>query len=156
VSVKLKYLDAWTAARQRNAARYAQMFAERGLVQHGVLALPCDMLSAICRAATDCRHTYNQFVIRAMRRDDLREYLKANGVTTEVYYPLPMHQQECFSYLNYCDGELPHSERAARETLALPVYAELTDAQSEHVVETTAAFLEGTVKPHSTGKTKPV
>jgi dTDP-4-amino-4,6-dideoxygalactose transaminase len=129
--VKLKYLDEWTAARQRNAARYRQLFAETGLAEDGVshsrVILPTKQ--------PDCRHIYNQFVIRTEQRDALMAHLKARQIGTEVYYPVPMHLQECFADLEYGAGDFPESERAALETLAIPVYPELTIDMIEVVVE---------------------
>jgi dTDP-4-amino-4,6-dideoxygalactose transaminase len=112
--VKLKYLDEWTAARQRNAACYRQLFAEAGVM----VGLPHD--------AGYGRHIYNQFVIRTAQRDALMAHLKANQIGTEIYYPVPMHVQECFADLGYKAGDFPASEQAAQETLAIPVYPELT------------------------------
>jgi dTDP-4-amino-4,6-dideoxygalactose transaminase len=127
VSTKLRYLDAWTAARQDNAKRYDRLFGEAGLE----IGLPT--------VATD-RHIFNQYVIRAEDRDGLRARLQQRGVGTEVYYPVPMHLQECFAYLGYKAGAFPQSERAASETLALPIYPELTEAQARYVVEAIQDF----------------
>jgi dTDP-4-amino-4,6-dideoxygalactose transaminase len=133
VRVKLSHLDEWTAARQRNAQRYETLFRERGLGRKGsdVIALP---------AATESRHIFNQYVIRAPRRDELRRYLSEAGIGTEVYYPVPLHLQECFTYLGHRPGDLPVSEAAARETLALPVFPELSDEQAHCVVDRIAEF----------------
>jgi len=125
VSAKLPYLDDWTAARQQNAARYDQLLAESGLVERGIVAPP--------RVAGN-RHIFNQYVIRVPERDRLQNALKEKGVGTEIYYPVPMHVQECFAYLGHRQGDFPESERAARETLALPVYPELSDEQAAFVV----------------------
>lgn len=127
VSAKLTYLDQWTAARQRNAARYDRLFSEAGLP----ITLP--------KIVTD-RHIFNQYVIRSSRRDELQAHLKKHGVATEVYYPVPMHRQECFAYLGYTAGAFPESELAASKTLALPVYPELSEAQAIYVVECIAEF----------------
>jgi dTDP-4-amino-4,6-dideoxygalactose transaminase len=120
--VKLKYLDAWTAGRQRNAERYRQLFAEAGTP----IELPWD--------AGYGRHIYNQFVIRSNRRDELMAHLKAQQIGTEVYYPVAMHLQECFADTGYHLGDFPNSESAARETLALPIYPELTEEMLATVV----------------------
>ncbi len=126
--VKLKYLDEWTAARRRNAERYRQLFAAAGVP----VGLPHD--------AGYGRHIYNQFVIRSGRRDALLAYLKAQQIGTEIYYPVPLHLQECFAGLGYRAGDLPASEQAAQETLALPIYPELTDAVLATVVRAIAEF----------------
>jgi dTDP-4-amino-4,6-dideoxygalactose transaminase len=133
VRVKLSHLDEWTAARQHNAQRYGTLFRERGLGREGsdVIGLP---------AATESRHIFNQYVIRAPRRDELRRHLSEAGIGTEVYYPVPLHLQECFAYLGHRPGDLPVSEAAARETLALPVFPELSDEQAHYVVDRIAEF----------------
>jgi dTDP-4-amino-4,6-dideoxygalactose transaminase len=130
--VKLPRLDSWSNARARNAARYRELFADAGLLEE--IELPFE------REGT--RHIYNQYVVRVRdgRRDALIEHLKRAGVGTEIYYPVPLHLQECFRYLGYCEGDFPESERAARETLALPVYPELSEEQQHYVVETIRAF----------------
>lgn len=137
--VKLKYLDGWTAARQRNADRYRRLFAAAGLADprspipnpQTPIALPTDMGYG--------RHIYNQFVIRAARRDAVMAELKARKIGHEIYYPVPLHLQECFVGLGYRPGDLPESEAAARETLALPIYGELTEEMQAAVVEAIAA-----------------
>ncbi len=131
--VKAPHLAAWTEARRRNAARYRELFAS--LVPAGTVTLPAE--------APDYYHIYNQFVIRSARRDALRAHLGAVGVGTEIYYPVPFHAQECFAPLGYRAGAFPHAERAAAETLALPIYGELTEHQQRHVVESIAAFVAG-------------
>jgi dTDP-4-amino-4,6-dideoxygalactose transaminase len=141
--VKLQYLDGWTAARQRNAATYRRLFADAGLVVPPV-ALAADLQDAagvvLPVEADGCTHIYNQFVIRSGRRDDLQRYLKERQIGTEVYYPVSLHQQECFTDLGYATGAFPESERAAAETLALPIYPELTVEMQETVVEAIADF----------------
>jgi dTDP-4-amino-4,6-dideoxygalactose transaminase len=87
------------------------------------------------------RHIFNQYVIRTPRRDELRAHLAANGVGTEIYYPLPLHAQRCFAYLEHEPGDFPHAQRAAAEVLALPTYPELTAEQREYVVRQSASFL---------------
>jgi dTDP-4-amino-4,6-dideoxygalactose transaminase len=128
--VKLKYLDDWTLGRQRNARFYDRAFAEQ--VPAPRLATP--------RAPACGRHIYNQYVVRVERRDALREFLAKRQIGTEIYYPVPLHLQECFAYLGYRRGELPQSERAAAETLALPIYPELSEAQLTAVVASVADF----------------
>ena len=131
VAVKLGYLDDWTAARQKNAARYREMFASAGLTDR--VRPPVEK---------ENRHIYNQFVIRIdAGRDDLRTYLAEQGIGTEVYYPVPMHLQECFAGLGCQAGDYPVSEQAANQTLALPIYPELTESQQAYVVEKIDAFL---------------
>jgi dTDP-4-amino-4,6-dideoxygalactose transaminase len=128
--VKLKYLDGWTEGRQRNAAFYDSAFAKAGL--GGKLRTPPVM--------PGYRHIFNQYVVRAQSRDALRQRLTECGIGSEIYYPVPLHQQTCFAYLNYGSGDFPHSEQAAAETLALPIYPELGEAQLAHVVATVAEF----------------
>jgi dTDP-4-amino-4,6-dideoxygalactose transaminase len=138
LSVKLPHLDSWSAARRRNADLYAEFFG-RGGAAEGNVTLP----EAIYResGATD-HHIYNQYVVRATRRDELREWLDRHEVGTAIYYPVPFHLQECFAYLGYREGELPVSERAAAEVLALPIYPELREEQIEYVVSTINEFYE--------------
>jgi dTDP-4-amino-4,6-dideoxygalactose transaminase len=130
VSIKLKYLDQWTKARQENAKKYRALFSHAGL--EDVVELPYEK---------EDRHIYNQFVIRVgERRDDLRGFLSDAGIGTEVYYPVPLHLQDCFSDLNYKKGDFPQAEHAALHTLALPIYPELSDDQIEYVVEKIKGF----------------
>ncbi|MPZ76501.1 MAG: aminotransferase class V-fold PLP-dependent enzyme [Deltaproteobacteria bacterium] len=128
--VKLKHLTAWTEARRRNAQRYRELFAESGLQSQ--VTLPQDTPG----------HIYNQFVIRVPRRDELRSFLRQNGVETEIYYPVPLHLQDCFADLGYRKGELPESEKAAAQVLALPIYPELLMEQQRHVVEQIRRYLD--------------
>ncbi len=139
--IKLKYLDGWTAGRQRNAARYRELFAKAGLTtadrrpttdngQQSAVGLPHD--------AGFGRHIYNQFVIRMDRRDAVIASLKAQQIGHEIYYPVPLHLQECFADWGYRPGDFPHSEAAARETLALPIYPELTEEMQAAVVRAVA------------------
>jgi len=128
--VKLKYLDGWTTARQRNAAFYDAAFAAAGLADK--LETP--------QAAKNGRHIFNQYVVRAQNRDALKDFLAGRSIGTEIYYPVPLHLQQCFAYLNHVAGDFPESERAARETLALPIYPELDQAQLHAVVASIAEF----------------
>ncbi len=129
--VKLPHLDDWTAGRQRNAQTYRRLFAAAGLSQIG---LPAELPNR--------RHIYNQFVIRCPHRDELMDFLKERKIGSEIYYPQPLHLQECFASLGYKPGDYPESERAAAETLALPIYPELTEAMQEIVANTIAEFYE--------------
>jgi dTDP-4-amino-4,6-dideoxygalactose transaminase len=129
LQVKLRYLDSWSEGRQRNADAYRELFA----AQNVPLVLPQPK-------EYQTRHIYNQFVIRGERRDDLQAYLKNAGIGTEVYYPLPMHLQECFADLGYKAGDMPVSEKLAKDSLALPVYPELKREDLEYVVDTVRAF----------------
>jgi dTDP-4-amino-4,6-dideoxygalactose transaminase len=144
VLAKLPHLDAWTAARQANAGRYRELFAQSGLVESGLVTLSHDssLSPDPCSLTPPCRHIYNQLVIRVPRRDELQACLKAQGIATEVYYPVPMHLQECFTGLGHTPGRLPHSERAAEETLALPVSPELSREQARQVVDAIARFFK--------------
>lgn len=131
--VKLPHLQAWSEARRRNAARYRSLVAAAGL--QDVVRLPCE--------APERTHIYNQFVVRVPDRDRLRAHLQARGIGTEVYYPVPFHRQACLVNLGYAAGSFPHAEAAAAESLALPVYGELTEAQQETVVDAMHAFYRG-------------
>jgi dTDP-4-amino-4,6-dideoxygalactose transaminase len=131
--VKLPHLDDWTAGRQQNAARYRQMFADAGLTD--LVRLPIE--------ASNRTHIYNQFVVRVSQRDQLKAHLDKSGIGTEVYYPVPFHLQKCFASLGYAAGAFPHAELAARESLAHPIYTELTEAQQADVVGDIKRFYKG-------------
>ncbi|HLG30473.1 MAG TPA: DegT/DnrJ/EryC1/StrS family aminotransferase [Candidatus Brocadiales bacterium] len=135
LQVKLKYLDKWTLKRQKNAETYNKLFIEAGLTGNGH-----DSPVALPYTVQGNRHIFNQYVIRAKDRNNLQNFLKANGIGTEVYYPLPLHLQDCFSNLGYKEGDFPESEKAAKETLALPIYPELTQERQEHVVNKIKEF----------------
>jgi dTDP-4-amino-4,6-dideoxygalactose transaminase len=126
--VKLTHLSAWTVARRRNARRYRQWFEEVGALKY--VSLPEDTPG----------HIYNQFIGRFSERNRLQTFLRERAVETEVYYPLPLHVQECFCDLGYRNGDFPHAEAAARESLALPIYPELTEAQQRYVVNQIREF----------------
>jgi dTDP-4-amino-4,6-dideoxygalactose transaminase len=129
--VKLKYLNRWTGGRRRNADRYRVLFKEYSLGPP-FLSLPLRRKGFF--------HIYNQFVIRAQRRDALQDYLKEKGIGSAIYYPVPLHLQDCYQYLGYRPGDLPESERAAKEVLALPIYPELTLDQQRQVVRAITSF----------------
>jgi dTDP-4-amino-4,6-dideoxygalactose transaminase len=133
--VKAPHLDGWTEGRRRNAAAYRTLFREAGLDR--TIGLPAE--------PPDCRHIYNQFVIRTADRDGLKRHLDEHGIGNEIYYPVPFHLQPCFADLGYARGAFPHAERAAAETLAIPIYGELTDAQRRTVVSTIEQFVHGKV-----------
>lgn len=126
--VKLRYLDSWTTARQHNASLYRKLFSEVGTC----VSIPEEL--------PDRRHIYNQFVIRSSRRDALMAHLKRCQVGHEVYYPLPLHIQKCFAYLNYQLSDFPESELAAEESLAIPIFPELTDTAIQAVVKAVSTF----------------
>jgi len=137
VLAKLKYLDSWTVARQANAARYKRLFTEAGLIISGDARTEKQI---ILPRIPGRGHVVNQYVIRVQRRDDLRTFLNNKGVGNEVYYPVPLHLQECFAYLGGHTGDYPESEKAAKESVALPVYPELNNEQAQFVVECIAEF----------------
>ncbi|HEX9154910.1 MAG TPA: DegT/DnrJ/EryC1/StrS family aminotransferase, partial [Nitrospira sp.] len=130
--VKLKYLDQWTEGRRRNAERYQQLFAQANLLDRVTLPL----------TAPGNFHVYNQYTVRVGKRDELRNFLKDQGVGSEVYYPLPMHLQNCYQALGHRKGSFPVSERAAEEVLSLPIYAELEENQLVYVVEQIKQFFD--------------
>ena len=139
---KLPHLAGWTDARRSHAEYYRQAMQEAGLV--AVPGSPVDARHVVLPIEVDeRRHVYHQFVIRigGGRRDALRQHLAANQIGTEIYYPIPLHLQECFAGLGYQKGDFPHSEQAAAETVALPIYPELTEGQQQRVVEAIGKFL---------------
>ena len=131
LNVKLPLLDAWRDAREAHARRYTDRLRAGAAAASGVIA-PTETEGG--------RHVWNQYVIRVQRRDELRQYLAAAGVGTEIYYPIPLHLQQCFAYLGHHAGQMPESERAAHEVLALPVFPELSPAQIDHVAGTIQRF----------------
>ena len=135
LKIKLPHLNEWSAARRANARFYREEFARVGL--DSVLTMPVEPFAG-CGAPN--HHIYNQFVIRVPRRDELCEHLLRNQIGCAIYYPVPLHLQECFASLGYREGDFPESERAARETLALPIFPELTREQQSFVVKTIRAF----------------
>jgi dTDP-4-amino-4,6-dideoxygalactose transaminase len=131
LKVKAPHLAAWTTARRMNASRYARLFREADLTDQVILPIE----------PTGRRHVYNQFVIRVSGRDGLKRHLDERGIASEIYYPIPFHLQPCFAGLGYRVGHFPQAERAARECLAIPVYAELTLEQQQAVVGAIAEFV---------------
>jgi len=131
--VKLPHLDSWSDARKANADYYRQLFTDAGLTEQIILPFERE----------NVRHIYNQFVIRVPeRRDELRRFLTENEIGTDIYYPVSLHLQECFEYLGYKKGDFPESERASRETLAIPIFPELKREQQECVVEKIEEFFQ--------------
>ena len=135
LNVKLPHLHAWSAARREVADFYREEFRRHGLAD--TLQLPAEPFRA---AGLTNHHIYHQYVIRTAARDALRDHLTAHEIGTAIYYPLGLHVQKCFEYLGYAEGDLPETERACRETLALPIYPELTRAQQSYVVAEIARF----------------
>jgi len=124
LGVKSRYLEKWNAARRRNAARYRDLFEEFSLA--GRIELPAE--------PANCLHVYNQFTVRVQKREALREKLRAKGMPTEIYYPIPLHLQKAFRYLGYQQGDFPEAERASAEVLSLPIYPELAEEQQRSIV----------------------
>jgi dTDP-4-amino-4,6-dideoxygalactose transaminase len=139
LQVKLKYVEGWNEARRRRAARYDQLFAAAGLISDGGQpenAAPIQLPLTSPQA----HHVFHQYVVRAYRREELREFLTARKIGTEIYYPIPLHLQPCFAYLGYREGDFPEAERAAKEVLALPMFPELTQGEQDWVVKSIAEF----------------
>jgi dTDP-4-amino-4,6-dideoxygalactose transaminase len=132
LSIKLDYLEQWTKGRQKNANDYINMFKERGLQNHLILPSIRD----------NYRHIFNQFVVRSSQRDDLLSHLRKNNIGCEIYYPLTLSEQECFSNLNHKRGDFPIAEKAVKEVLAIPIYPELTSEQKAFVVDKIVHFFQ--------------
>jgi len=130
LEIKLKYLDGWTAGRQKNAAYYNEAFENAH----------CDGILAIPKAVNGNRHIYNQYILRVKDRDKLVEHLRELGIGCAIYYPVPLHLQTCFQYLGYREGDFPEAEKAANETIALPIYPELTAEQKDAVIKAVLDF----------------
>jgi len=150
IRVKLPHLNAWSESRRRNAERYNQLFINAGLaVETGRIEFDGNNTVLLPKAAYQDfeglknYHIYNQYIIRVEDRDDLRRALADNGVSTEIYYPVPFHLQECFSHLGYHKGDFPQAEHAGNHSLALPIYPELRDEQLLYVVDKIKEFIKG-------------
>jgi dTDP-4-amino-4,6-dideoxygalactose transaminase len=152
VSAKLPYLEAWTEGRRGNAERYGRLFAASGLritnartwaSMSDADRVRADRPQIVLPSVVEQRHVFNQYVVRMPGRDEVKKRLQAKGVATEIYYPVPMHLQECFKDLGHKRGDFPQSELAADETLALPIYPELTDEQAAYVVRSITECLQG-------------
>ncbi|MCK5380960.1 MAG: DegT/DnrJ/EryC1/StrS family aminotransferase, partial [Candidatus Latescibacteria bacterium] len=131
LSTKLNYLEGWSAARRRHAAFYDAAFSDVNVETPHIEPFNVSI--------------YNQYILRVEGRDELMAHLKKQGIGCEIYYPVPLHLQACYQHLGYREGDFPESERAARETLALPVYPELTERQQEYVVSRIKAFISGEI-----------
>ncbi len=140
--IKLKYLEGWTRKRQTNANYYNQLFQEAGLAGNAH-SRQDSMSDPVILPFTRKGNVpiFNQYVIRVKKRDELRSFLKDNGIASEIYYPIPLHRQECYRHLGYKEGDFPESERAAKETIALPIYPELTEKQQEYLVNKIKDFI---------------
>jgi dTDP-4-amino-4,6-dideoxygalactose transaminase len=142
--VKLKYVEGWNQARRQRAATYDRLFAQAGLTSAGTQSAGSQSESTapieIPFTANHAHHVFHQYVVRAYRREELREFLTARKIGTEIYYPIPLHLQPCFVYLGYREGDFPEAERAAKEVLALPMFPELTEEEQRWVVKSVADF----------------
>jgi len=148
LNVKLPYLNSWSAKRRKNAELYNKYFIKYGLADsvginefngNNKVLLPKAVYSKYSEELENY-HIYNQYIIRVQKRDELRKYLSENEIGNEIYYPVPFHLQECFSNLNYSEGDFPVAERACNTSLALPIFPELINEQIEYVVKTIVEF----------------
>jgi dTDP-4-amino-4,6-dideoxygalactose transaminase len=135
--VKLPHLQRWNEARREHARTYDRLLTAAGLTSTGAGSTPPVIL---LKTRPEAHHIYHQYVVRVQKRDKLREFLKERGVGSEIYYPVPLHLQQCFTYLGYAPGDLPEAERAAAEVLAVPMFAELEEEEQKYVVESIAGF----------------
>ena len=135
--VKFPYLEKWHQKRRENAEIYEALFKNTTLLERHLISLPKRVHKGLKND-----HIFNQFIIRAKMRDKLKEFLKEKGIDTAIYYPLPFHLQSCFKYLGYKKGDFPEAEKAAEETLALPIYPELTEEMQAYVVKQIEAFYQ--------------
>jgi dTDP-4-amino-4,6-dideoxygalactose transaminase len=135
--IKLRHLDDWGQKRREKASYYNRLFEESGLIKEGLVQIPVALYRD---SGVQNFHIYHQYVIRANERDRLQEFLKEKRVATAIYYPLPLHLQKCFAYLDYREGDFPVSEKASREVLALPIFPELTTEQQDFIVSSISQF----------------
>jgi dTDP-4-amino-4,6-dideoxygalactose transaminase len=133
--VKLPHIETWNQQRRQRAATYDRLLTDAGLASKRV-----DSPVKPFKTSPHAFHVFHQYVIRAQRRDELRKFLGDRNIGTEIYYPIPLHLQPCFAYLGYSTGDLPESERAAAEVLALPMFPELTEPEQKFVVHSIADF----------------
>lgn len=144
LDIKLPYLPEWHKKRRKNALFYDQLLGKTDLLNTGAVTLPQAIYrEAALREGVDTDyHIYNQYVLRVKDRDGLKAFLEKEGITTEIYYPIPLHKQECLAGLGYGEQSFPEAEKAAKETLALPIYPELTDDMQQYVVERIVAYFK--------------
>ncbi len=138
--IKLKHIDRWNAQRRSIAAKYDTLFRATGLVKNAATTVDAQAPVALLQTRPEAFHIYHQYVVRAHRRDELRAFHTDRGIGTEIYYPVPLHLQQSFAYLGYKPGDFPESERAATESLALPIFPELRDDEQQRVVAAIADF----------------
>lgn len=138
--VKLKHIDRWNQQRRAIAAKYDTLFRDAGLVKNATVTVDPQAPIALLQTRPEAFHIFHQYVVRAHRRDELRSHLSDHGIGSEIYYPVPLHLQQSFAYLGYKPGDLPESERAAKESLALPIFPELRDDEQQRVVRAIMDF----------------
>ncbi|MFZ2096704.1 MAG: DegT/DnrJ/EryC1/StrS family aminotransferase, partial [Anaerolineales bacterium] len=139
--VKLTHLETWTEARRKNAVRYNRLFIKNAIsISHDDIGIKSGIV--LPYDAGFGRHIYHLYLIRTKYRDELVTFLKSRDIATEIYYPIPLHLQECFKEMGYKPGDYPQSERAAKETLSLPIYPELSEEMTTRVVNTIAEFVK--------------
>lgn len=138
--VKLKHIDRWNQQRRAIAQKYDALFGKTGLVKSGALTVDARAPIGLLRTRLEAFHIYHQYVVRAHRRDELRAFLTEHSIGSEIYYPVPLHLQQSFAYLGHKPGDLPESERAAKESLALPMFPELRNDEQQRVVAAIAEF----------------
>src|SRR5271166_5256978 len=138
--VKLKHVDGWNQQRRVAAERYATLFGATGVVKNGATTVDAQAPIALLQTRPEAFNIFHQYVVRAHKRDELHAFLTQRSIGTEIYYPVPLHLQQSFAYLGYKPGDLPESERAAKETLALPIFPELRDDEQQRVVAAVTEF----------------
>ncbi|HEV2961817.1 MAG TPA: DegT/DnrJ/EryC1/StrS family aminotransferase [Candidatus Angelobacter sp.] len=135
--VKMPHLQQWNSERRQRASTYDELFADSGLIKTGAAS---SNSVTLLKTRPEAHHIYHQYVIRVKKRDQLKAFMSDRGIGTQIYYPVPLHLQKCFIYLGYAAGDLPETEAAAAEVLALPMFAELREEEQQYVVETIAEF----------------
>jgi dTDP-4-amino-4,6-dideoxygalactose transaminase len=140
--IKLRHIEQWNQRRREIAASYDELLKQAGLADARGTSAHVDATHplALPTTAPEAKHIFHQYVLRADRRDALREFLQARQIGCEIYYPVPLHLQQCFGYLGYKPGDFPESERACQEVIALPIFPELTSDEQQTVVSAIAEF----------------